>query len=212
MVGADHHGGHVMLVPVVLILIAAHLATAPPAWRLSQRTPWLSRGRARDGPDVCGATCGPGAGGATCGPGARDGSLSVVTDVELFCACLEAGLTHEQAAHAVGVCGGDTAWLAVSAFLAVGVDPDTAWEPVRALPGCADIASLASASTRTGASIVAGCRRVADKLTQRAADERTAATERAGVLIALPLTTCFLPAFFLLGLVPVLVSLGAQFF
>jgi len=132
--------------------------------------------------------------------------------VELFCACLEAGLTHEQAAHAVGVCGGATAWLAVSAFLAVGVDPDTAWEPVRALPGCADIASLASASTRTGASIVAGCRRVADKLTQRAADERTAATERAGVLIALPLTTCFLPAFFLLGLVPVLVSLGAQFF
>ncbi|MDU6013102.1 MAG: type II secretion system F family protein, partial [Corynebacterium sp.] len=34
--------------------------------------------------------------------------------------------------------------------------------------------------------------------------------ERAGVFIALPLAVCFLPAFIVLGLAPVVISLGAQ--
>ena len=38
--------------------------------------------------------------------------------------------------------------------------------------------------------------------------QATARAERAGVLIALPLTLCFLPAFLVLGLAPVVISLG----
>ena len=37
-----------------------------------------------------------------------------------------------------------------------------------------------------------------------------ARAERAGVLIALPLTACFLPAFLVLGLAPVVISLGTE--
>ena len=37
-------------------------------------------------------------------------------------------------------------------------------------------------------------------------------TKNAGVLIALPLTAFFLPAFFVLGLAPVVVSLGQTLF
>lgn len=185
-----------MIGPALLLALALLIVSRPPGARLEPAT----------GPTILSRL--------RCGGAPRDGPTvkDTVSDVELFSACLEAGLSHAQAAHAVGMCGGDSAWLTTASLLAVGLDPDTAWAPVRALPGCADIASLASAATRTGASIVAGCMRVADKLATRAADEATAATERAGVLIALPLTMCFLPAFFLLGLVPVLVSLGADYF
>ena len=37
-----------------------------------------------------------------------------------------------------------------------------------------------------------------------------AEAERAGVLIALPMTLCYLPAFFLLGLAPMVISLGTS--
>ena len=39
---------------------------------------------------------------------------------------------------------------------------------------------------------------------------RAAEAERAGVLIALPMTLCYLPAFFLLGLAPMVISLGTS--
>ena len=43
-------------------------------------------------------------------------------------------------------------------------------------------------------------------------DAAVATAERAGVLIAAPLALCFLPAFMLLGLVPVVVGLGRTMF
>ena len=71
---------------------------------------------------------------------------------------------------------------------------------------------MASCSGRSGAALTEACQRIATEHREQAKEEATAQAERAGVLIALPMTLCYLPAFFLLGLVPVLVGMGSNFF
>ena len=65
-------------------------------------------------------------------------------------------------------------------------------------------------SHRSGSALSQGCRRIAESLGATATDHRTAAAERAGVFIALPLATCFLPAFMIIGLAPVVLGLGMK--
>ena len=133
-------------------------------------------------------------------------------DIDLFAACLRAGLSPAQAAAAVGGPG----WSTVANLLASGIPVARAWSavsdrspeasPWRALTG------LAVSADHTGASVAAECFRVAAGERERVRAQRTATAERAGVLIALPLTLCFLPAFLLVGLVPVLITMGAAMF
>ena len=68
----------------------------------------------------------------------------------------------------------------------------------------------ASSSHHSGAGLSNGCSRIAARLRDDGADHATAEAERAGVLIALPMTLCYLPAFFLLGLAPMVISLGTS--
>jgi len=70
------------------------------------------------------------------------------------------------------------------------------------------LAALARSSRHSGAGLSNGCSRIAARLRDDGADHATAEAERAGVLIALPMTLCYLPAFFLLGLAPMVISLG----
>ena len=81
---------------------------------------------------------------------------------------------------------------------------------LHAIPGGEALAGLVTMSNTSGTAIVDGCGRIAQQLRDDASDLATAKAERAGVLIAIPLTACFLPAFFVLGLAPVVVSLGAN--
>mgnify|MGYP001942212230 FL=1 len=62
----------------------------------------------------------------------------------------------------------------------------------------------------SGAALAQGCERIASNLRADAADHAKTKAERAGVLIAIPLTAFFLPAFFVLGLAPVVISLGTN--
>ncbi|WIM67945.1 type II secretion system F family protein [Corynebacterium breve] len=154
----------------------------------------------------------------------RDGpldSLRIAADIDLFAACLRAGVSHDSAAAAVastydGGGQGDTdshigqRWSSVVALNAVGVEPERAWEEMVDLPGLSEVADLVALSSRTGSSLAAGCERIAEALREESADKATAQAERAGVLISIPLALCFLPAFFILGLAPVVISLGME--
>ena len=78
------------------------------------------------------------------------------------------------------------------------------------MPGGVDLAHLVTLSNSSGAALAESCARIAKRLREEASDAATAKAERAGVLIAIPLTAFFLPAFFALGLAPVVISLGAS--
>lgn len=140
--------------------------------------------------------------------------LAGAADLELFAACLRAGLSPAAATAALAEAGADAvtrpAWRSVAALLAIGVSADRAWTEVADIPGLGDLAGLATLSGRSGAAMADACGRLADALLADAADQATARAERAGVLIALPLTLCFLPAFLVLGLAPVVIGLGTD--
>lgn len=144
------------------------------------------------------------------GPAGADPNRSA-SDIALFAACSAAGLPPASAAAAVAGTydGAQTPWHTTAALLALGADPERAWSELRTLPGGADLANLVTLSTTSGTSLTGGCARIAARLRDAGADHATARAERANVLIAVPLTAFFLPAFFALGLAPVVVSLGS---
>ena len=164
----------------------------------------------------------PGAGSKTPRDGPRGEAPGIdahrsAADITLFAACCEAGLPLAGAAAAVAETYGDTGggnahaspWHTVAALTALGVSPERAWSELHSVPGGAELAGLVALSNSSGSAIVAGCERIVTKLPAEAADEASAKAERAGVLIAIPLTACFLPAFFVLGLAPAVLSLGS---
>lgn len=71
---------------------------------------------------------------------------------------------------------------------------------------------LARRSACSGSALAQGVAELAEQSRQEAMHAATAAAERAGVLIAGPLGLCFLPAFILLGVVPVVAGLAGQVF
>ena len=98
----------------------------------------------------------------------------------------------------------------VAAHLRLGADADSAWaallDPDAVGPAVAAAARAVLRAERTGA-------RLAPALTRIAADARADASARAvenahkaGVASAAPLGLCFLPAFVILGVVPIVVS------
>lgn len=152
----------------------------------------------------------------------------IASDIELFAACFRAGLPVSVAAEAVadsyesnrsheaghGVESLPLAqkWRRVVAFYDLGVEPERAWSPMDGVPGCEELASLVALSHASGSAVADGCDRIVAALREEAADDATAAAERAGVLISIPLAAFFLPAFFVLGLAPVVIGLGSQMF
>lgn len=137
-----------------------------------------------------------------------DNPLDTAADLELFAACVDAGLSPTHAAAAVASTSTCPGWRSTASLLALGIDADKAWHDLAQYPGLEELAALACNSHRSGAALSKGCSRIAARLRDDGADYATAAAERAGVLIALPMTLCYLPAFFLLGLAPVVIGLG----
>ena len=133
--------------------------------------------------------------------------------LDLLAACLLGGAALPAAVRAVsaavpGPCG--SALARVGAALEVGSPAAEAW---RALEGGGDD-ELASAAARALIRAGEGGAPVADAVARLAAEARESsrargqeAAERAGVLAVAPLGLCFLPAFVLLGVVPVVAGL-----
>jgi hypothetical protein len=139
------------------------------------------------------------------GPGSVADPVAVV---ELLAVAVESGASVPGALEAVGrVLGGRTgAHLArAGSALLLGASWHVAWAHAPATG--ADLDGLAAA-WRTGAAPGPPLRAAADELRRRRDREAREAAGRLGVQLVLPLGLCFLPAFVLIGLVPVLVSLG----
>lgn len=148
-------------------------------------------------------------------PADSDDPLAVAATLDVFAACLRAGMAVSTAA--AGVAGSAPAPLAAvlrraADLLALGADAGQAWaDPhdgsdshVRA------VVRMARRSAASGAALAQGVEDLAATLRADAADAAGARAERASVLIAGPLGLCYLPAFLCLGIVPVVAGLAGD--
>jgi pilus assembly protein TadC len=110
-----------------------------------------------------------------------------------------------QVSRAVGGPLGDRLDL-VARQLALGAPAAEAWRGLAAVADATPLARAAIRADQSGAALAGACGRLAADL--RAGDDAAAeaAARRAGVLVVLPLGCCFLPAFVLLGVVPVVMG------
>jgi pilus assembly protein TadC len=128
---------------------------------------------------------------------------------DLVAAALQAGLPPEHAVRAVGeaVAGSLGERLSrVATALRLGEPPDGAWLYLSDVPGGSRVARAAVRSADSGAALATALRRLADELRAARLAAADARARRAGVLIVLPLGLCFLPAFLLSGVVPVVIA------
>ncbi|WP_442934276.1 type II secretion system F family protein [Micromonospora sp. CPCC 205539] len=94
----------------------------------------------------------------------------------------------------------------VGRALLLGGGPVEAWSALDGVPGAERVSAAALRSANSGAALAGALTRLADDLRADRATVAEASARRAGVLIVLPLGLCFLPAFILAGLVPVIVA------
>ena len=94
-----------------------------------------------------------------------------------------------------------------AARLALGLDPAQVWSALSEDPQLAGLGRTLARAHETGAPVVAAVERLADELgrAQRADTEEQA--RAVGVRAAVPLGLCLLPAFVLIGIVPLVVAL-----
>ncbi|WP_224388735.1 type II secretion system F family protein [Pseudonocardia sp. ICBG1293] len=134
---------------------------------------------------------------------------------DLLATCLAAGLA---VADAVGAAArrldgpaGDVL-RRVAGLLALGADPEDAWAAAGPVPELAGFARAAGRSARTGAVLGRSAAAEAARLRAGLADLAEERAQRAAVRITAPLGLCFLPAFLILGIVPVVIGLAGEAF
>jgi Flp pilus assembly protein TadB len=130
---------------------------------------------------------------------------------ELLAAVLRAGVPVDHAVLAVAeVLPLGDRMTRVGRALRLGTPTAAAWRHLGDLPGAHRLQSAAARSCGSGAALAAALRRVAADLRNDAADRAETRSRRAAVLLVLPLGLCFLPAFVLAGLTPVVIAVVSQ--
>jgi pilus assembly protein TadC len=136
-------------------------------------------------------------------------ALDLPYAADLLAAALRAGLPTERAVRIVGdTLGGPVGQrlAAVARALGLGVTTTDAWRPMYDLPTGLRMAAAVARSAESGAALASALVRLADELRTARLAAVEAAGQRSGVLLVLPLGLCFLPAFVLAGIVPVIVA------
>ncbi|MFI7539693.1 type II secretion system F family protein [Actinoplanes sp. NPDC049599] len=143
----------------------------------------------------------------------RAARLRAVADLplgaDLLAAVLRAGAPVDRSVSAVAaVLGGPLGERLdrVGRSLRLGAEPAEAWAHLAEVPGADRLVAAAVRSSASGGALAGALTRLADDLRGDRSVAVEAAAHRAGVLIVLPLGLCFLPAFVLAGLVPVVVA------
>ncbi|MEV4417584.1 type II secretion system F family protein [Catellatospora sp. NPDC049609] len=129
--------------------------------------------------------------------------------IDLVAAALRAGAPLDGAVLAVaGAMDGPVAarLQRIGRSLRLGATPVEAWQHLADLPPARRLVAAVERSAASGSALAGALHRCADDLRADAAVRRQAGAQRAGVLIVLPLGLCFLPAFVLAGLVPVVLA------
>lgn len=186
VVGAVAAGSITWLVVGGFVGVAAAVLVTPVAARLLRRIEPRSARRARQ---------------------AAASELPFAAD--LLAAALRAGVPVEAAARTTGAGIGGAVGrdlVRVADGLRLGLEPADAWPVLRTVPGAERIVDTVVRSAESGAAVARALERLADDLRGSRAVAVEAAAARVGVLIVLPLGLCFLPAFVLAGIVPVIVA------
>lgn len=125
--------------------------------------------------------------------------------VDLMAACLSAGLSPdaavEQIAEAVEPPVRDEL-AALSSRLRLGVDPVTVWSDLARHPQLGGLGRSVARAVDSGASVADAMQRLADDLRRIARADVETRARAVGVKAAVPLGVCLLPAFVLVGVVP----------
>lgn len=94
-----------------------------------------------------------------------------------------------------------------AARLSLGLDPGQVWAALAEDPELSGLGRTLARAHRTGAPVVAAVERLADDLARSARAETEERARAVGVRAAVPLGLCLLPAFVLIGIVPLVVAL-----
>lgn len=190
--------------PCGAVTIAVVLVGGPPGWVLGLAVAcglwWWQRHRR-----------------ATAGRSGRDRHLEALAArqiplaADLLTACLAAGAGPRKAAEAVGGSLGGPAGerlAQTAAELRLGGEPAHAWGRIGALPGAQGLARALERAGTTGAPAVEPVSRLAAECRAEQGRAAMKRADRTGVLVNAPLAGCFLPAFLLVGLAPVMIGLA----
>ncbi|MEO7352331.1 MAG: type II secretion system F family protein [Marmoricola sp.] len=131
------------------------------------------------------------------------------TGVDLLGSCLDAGAATGSALVCVSrALGGPVGeeFLAIHHRLDVGVDPVQVWRSVAAHPQLAPLGRALGRAHETGAPVGRAVHRLAEELRDRARAEVETRARSIEVKAAAPLGLCLLPAFVVLGVVPMVVG------
>ncbi len=125
--------------------------------------------------------------------------------LDLLASCLHAGAPWPDALTAAAVGAGPELrrmLVEVAAELRDSGEVAAAWQPWQDVPDLAPVARCCCRTGRSGAAVAAELRRLAARLRTRRRGEMQQRAARAGTWVVLPLGLCFLPAFVLVGVVP----------
>jgi len=134
---------------------------------------------------------------------------------DLLAACLASGAPVSSSATAVAEALGEPIaepLRALGASVSLGADPVAAWQAMGSQPGLGPLCNQVARSLESGAPLADALPGLADDLRRTARATAETAARAAGVRAVAPLAVCFLPAFLLLGVVPIVVSLALPFF
>lgn len=126
--------------------------------------------------------------------------------VDLLAACLAAGLSPGSAVELVTETVGaplSEELAMLTARLRVGVDPSTVWRDLARHPQLGGLGRTVSRAVDSGASVADAMQRLAADLRREGRAQAETRARAVGVKAAVPLGVCLLPAFVLVGVVPV---------
>ncbi|WP_411079630.1 type II secretion system F family protein [Streptomyces sp. cmx-18-6] len=137
------------------------------------------------------------------------GQLPLAAD--LLAACIAVGAGPREAAEAVGESIGGPVGdrlARAAAEIRLGGEPAEAWGRLAEIPGAGQLARCLHRAATTGAPAAEPVSRLAEAMRAERAAAAVARAQRAGVLITAPVGLCFLPAFLVVGVAPVIIGLA----
>jgi pilus assembly protein TadC len=126
--------------------------------------------------------------------------------LDLLAACLAAGAAPAQAFAAVGEAFDGEIGIVLSSvarLVMLGAPVEVAWSTCLTDPRWSPVARAVIRAHHSGAALTDVLVHLGDDRRRALRTDAQAAAERAGIAIVLPLGACFLPAFVLVGVIPV---------
>jgi pilus assembly protein TadC len=135
---------------------------------------------------------------------------------DLLAVCLEAGLPLRLAVAEVARVVADpigAVLTELSTLVSLGADETAAWADVgTAEPGLAELGREVARTVGSGVALAGTLRVLGAEARRRAVATAQVRARRVGVRSVLPLMTCFLPSFLLLGVVPIIGGVAGRIF